>query len=233
MPLRKNFRFFLVAGLLFVLPCTGCLFPPPKPDPARAEMLRAQGDAQAEERDFAAAAATLADAVKFNTADGSLHLRLGELLEMSGKPQQAADAYAAGLAAEGLAADNHWRGELAYRQALVAALKLQKPETARQLLTNLPETDVRYRDLQAVLTLVDKNPRGALTILNDVRKDGLDSNMAARISYHAALAYLLLERTDLATVALYQAINHAGKSLVAWDIEQLWKEINAGSGQHH
>lgn len=233
MPLRTRVQRYLAAGLLFMLPCTGCLFISPKPDPARAELLLAQGEAKAEERDFAAAADTLADAVAANPADGSLRLRHGELLEMCDKPQQAASAYAAGLAAKGLAADDPWREELAYRQALVTALKLQQPETARQLLAQIPETDVRRRDLQAVLALAGKDPRGALNILNEVRKDGLDSNMAARISYHAALAYLQLERTDLATVALYQAINHAGKSLVAWDIEQLWKGISAGSGQHH
>lgn len=228
---RNRLLHLLGAGLILLL-CAACLFPSAQPDPARAEMLRAQGEIQAEERDFTAAAVSLADAVTANPADGSLHLRLGELLEMSDKPQQAADAYAAGLASSA-GTDGPWHSELAYHQALVVALKLQQPEAARRLLANFPATDVRYRDLQAVLALSENDPRGALTILNDVRKDGLDSIMAARISYHAALAYLKLERIDLATAALYQAINHAGKSLVAWDIEQLWKKLNAGSGQHH
>lgn len=211
------------AATLLLFTLAACQFHTGQTNPETALQLWAQAEQFYQTRDYAAAADTM-DRARSSDPD-NLHLqqRYAEFLEMNADPAGAAAVYRETL--QRVAPHDPLRLDLIYQMALLQALKLRQVDGSSQSLAQLPTTDPRHGVLAAAQALAGDDARGALQHLNALRSQPLEQPMAARVAYVAALAYLKLGEREQAVGALYRAINLAGKTLVAFDIEQLWRRL--------
>lgn len=216
-----------LAAAFFVLTSTACVAPL-RNDPAAAELLWQKAEDEYESRNFAAAAQSLALASEADPSDLTLAVRYGELLEITNNPSGAASVYQA--AVQRAPQGDSLRLELLYRLALVQFLKLADTTAGNTTLTQLPATDPRRAILTAAQSLAQGDPRTALLEINRLCEHPLAQPLAARTAYIAALAYLKLGEKDQATAALFRAINLAGKSQIAFDIETIWVQLKGPTG---
>lgn len=218
-----------LAAVLFFFTLTACQIRPVKSDPDAALRLWSQAEERLDARDFAAAADSMAQAAAADPTNLQLAYRRGEILEMNADPDGAAAIYQEAL--QRATPADPLRLELAYQLALVQCFKLQHPGEAARYQSQLPASDPRHSILTAALAIASNNPRTALLQLNLLRNQPLAQPIAARAAYVAAVAYLRLGEKEQATAALYRAINLAGKTLIAYDIEQLWQQVK-GTATH-
>ncbi|WP_432823238.1 tetratricopeptide repeat protein [Trichloromonas sp.] len=193
------------------------------PDPLTAEQHLAQAEAFKAKRDYAAAADSLAKAIRKQPADGSLHLQHGELLEVAGMPEQARKTYRKGL--ETIAGGDSSRPELNYRLLQLLTLKLSAPDEAEPLLTAISAGSVRHLDARGCLAYGRGRHQEALQLFDQARLQTTDQDLTARILYHVALAYHQLGDDDHAMLALFHAINQAQSLGVSKDIEYFFNDL--------
>lgn len=210
-----------LAAALLLLGLAACSAP--RPDPATAQRLWSEAEQQFEARDIPAAAALGTRAAAADPGNLQLALRLGDWREMANDPHGAAAAFRSAL--KHAPASDPLTSELHYRLALLQILKLKTPTEASASLVRFATADPRRGLLEAALSLAANAPRTTLQQLNALRIQPLPQAAAARASYLAALAYVQLGDTAQATAALYRAINLAGKTIVAFDVEQLWRQL--------
>lgn len=191
------------------------------PEAAREHRNRAEELIYAE--DYAGGAAELHHALRKAPRDGALYLRLTEIQERLGADRDAAATCAKGR--RRLAEEDPKRLELAYRQALLSALKLGEGETAMKLRERLPKGSIRQLDVDAALALTGGRGRDALLLLNRALAQRPTTGTAARILYHAARAYQILGDPENANGALYRAINLTDDLALTEDIDTLWKAL--------
>jgi tetratricopeptide (TPR) repeat protein len=218
-----------MAPLLLALMLVSCL-KNPAPDPQRAQTLQSQAEGQFAIRDFAAAAATMTEAVAADPTNLELALRLGEFHEFLNHPDQAFAVYTKAAASDNPA--NPWRNEATYRAALLLMLRLDRAPDARPLLDRIPADTPRRKDGEAVLIMVNGDPRLALTLFNQISQQPLEQFVGARVAYHAALAFGRLNAIPEAYGALFQAINLAGRSIIAQDVERYRDELKLRERAH-
>lgn len=207
---------------------SGCIHP--VSDPLTAEEHRLRAEQLIIGRDFAAAAAELELALRKNAGDGDLHLRHGEILEAAGRPLEALTAYE--RAQRFLNRDDPRQQELTYRLALLEAGELDRAEQAEKRLAELPEGSIPRLDLQGVIALGKGEARQALLLYNQALQQGPAKDMAARILYHASLAYHRLGDVKNAYGMLYRAVNLADNEALLKEIELFFKQLNASNPSH-
>lgn len=211
-----------VAPLLLAVLLSSCLKTPP-PDPQLSLDLAEQAEDRFRAQDFSGATTTMSTAVAVDPTNLNLLLRLGELYEFADRPDKALDAYTD--ISKDRKAGTQLLDEASYRAALLLLLKLDRPGEAKAFLERLPTQSPRRRDGEAVLILVNGNPRRALTLLNELSQQPLEQFVGARVAYHAALCFGRLNSLPEAFAALYQAINLAERSITARDIERYNNEL--------
>lgn len=207
---------------------SGCVRP--ARDPLTAEEHRSRAEQLIVGRDFAAAAAELELALRKTAGDGDLHLRHGEILEAAGRPTEALAAYE--KAQRLLSREDPRQQELIYRLALLEAGKLGRAEQAEKRLAELPAGSVPRLDLQGVIALGKGEARQALLLYNEALQQGPAEAMAARILYHASLAYHRLGDVKNTYGTLYQAVNLAKNEALLKEIEDFFKRLNASNPSH-
>lgn len=217
-----------VAPLLLALLLPSCLMSP-APDPERATILQSQAEERFATRDFVAAAATMSEAVTADPTNLERALRLGEFHEFLDQPDQAFAVYAKTATGQPAAP---LRDEAAYRAALLLMLQLGRSAEARPLLDRLPADTPRRKDGEAVLVMVNGDPRLALTLFNQLSQQPLEQFVGARVAYHAALAFGHLNAIPQAYGALFQAINLAERSIIARDVERYRDQLKARDSGH-
>lgn len=195
------------------------------PDSRTAEEHRQRAEELVFAKDYSGAADELNLALRQEPGEGSLYLRLGELLEVLGETEDARGIYEKGMRT--IAKDTSRHREIAYRLALLYASKLNRPEQARELLAEFPEGSVVRFDLEAAIAIAEGDGREALGLLNQALQQKVAKPMAARILFHAAQAYDLLGDQESTSKSLYQAINIADQLGTVKDIETFWREWNS------
>lgn len=211
-----------VASLFLVVLFSSCLKTSPV-DPQLALTLTQQAEDLFRIQDYSGAATTMAAAVAADPANLPLSLRLGELYEFTDRPDKALAVYAVISMDIGTAAS--LRDEASYRAALLLLLKLDRPGEAGTFLDRLPAKSPRRGDGEGVRMLVSGDPRRALILFNELSQHPLEQSVGARVAYHAALCFGRLNSLPEAFAALYQAINLAGTSIIARDIERYNDEL--------
>jgi tetratricopeptide (TPR) repeat protein len=212
----------LLLTLCLLLPAGCALFAGAPPGTAEEHRSRAEGLVSS--RDYAGAADELAHALRLAPRDGELYLRAGEVLEAADRSQEAADIYDRGRRA--LPADEPLQAELAWRLALLQALRLDRPQRAEELLPALPAASAARADLEGVLALAEGKPREALILFSSALQRGPQKQTAAAILYHAALAYHRLGDEKNTFGSLYQAINLAEHLGLTRDIEAFFRALS-------
>lgn len=215
----------LLASLLLVS-CTGMLY---QHDPRSAEEHRNQAEALIFAGDHAGAAAAMAMAIRKNPYQESYYLRHGEILEALGESKKARKTYLRGRRQAQEDSDAH--RAFTYHLGLLYAGKLEELDDAGRLLEELPPESDRRHDLQAAILLEENENREALRLLNLALAGGTSKEMAGRILFHAARAYVQLGDLETATKTLYQAINLSENLGLTRDIERLWQQLKETAAQ--
>lgn len=199
-------------------------------DQRTAEEHRLRAEQLITDRNFAAAAAELELALRKTSGDGDLHLRRGEILEAAGRPLEALAVYE--KAQRLLSRDDPRQQELIYRLALLEAGKLDRADRAEKRLAELPAGSIPRLDLQGVIALGKGEARQALQLYNEALQQGPAKAMAARILYHASLAYHRLGDVKNTYGTLYRSVNLADSEALLKEIELFFKQLNASNPSH-
>lgn len=216
-PLRR-WRFLVTAALLLFL--SACSLPSTveKERLAQVQLYIADGESASQSRNYVSARSAYAQALYLSPADGLLAFRLGYIDEKLGNYADAAGVYREALKITTISAE--LQHDLTYRLALLEAFRLHGEDQIPILLKTLPPASAYAADLDAVLALLAKDGRKALTALNQARTFPLTPEMSSIILYHAARAYYLTGEVDRALQNLYEAINRADNSPISRDIEE-------------
>lgn len=214
-------RIFVLWLILFLPLLPGCSIL--LPDPLTPEQHLAQAETFKSKRDYTAAAKSVAKAIRKRPADGKLHLKHGEFLEVAGSPERARKTYRRGL--ETIPDGDPSRLELSYRLLQLLSLKLSALDEARPLLAALPAGSVEHIDAEGCLAYAQSQHQQALRFFDKARELVTDQDMTARILYHTALTYHQLGDEDHAMLALFHAINQAQSLGVRKDIEFFFNEL--------
>lgn len=208
---------------------TGCAAA--RPDRAAAEQHRQNAQAKTIDRDFTGAATEMALALEKDPKNGQLYLENGEILEAADRPQEAAATYDKGRRV--LRDQPSLHQELTYRLGLLAAGRLDDGPGLQKLLTELPVASIPRRDLEGLLALRQGEARQALVIFNDALQMKPGKGMAARILYHAALAYHRLGDDKNTFGSLYRAVNLAEDVGLLREIELFYLKLNRSVPAQH
>ncbi|MDF1580712.1 MAG: tetratricopeptide repeat protein [Desulfuromonadales bacterium] len=226
---RPAFAIWLLTTFVALI-LSGCAGTPAPPQRS-AEDLRLSAESHITDRQFSAAAAELAAAIKLAPDDADHALRYGEILEVLSRWQDARTHYQKGL--EHLPPEHPRRNEFIYRLSLLALFKLDDPETAKQLSQQLSENSAAYYDIQGVLTARDGDMRDALRFFNRGLAAQPSKEVAARILQHATTAYVRLDQIPAAFGTLFNAINLAGrKPALEKEIEADWSALKEKYGEY-
>ena len=214
----------LLPALLAVLLLSGCSLLQPPADPAAAAEHYRQAKTLIMTKDYASAAEQLGMAQALAPGDGRYALEHADLREALGEDETARSAYRQGL--DGLADADPLHPVLAWRLALLDALKLDDPQAARSLAENLRPDSFRALDLDGVLLLQAGAPDAAVTRFEQALPLAHDSALEAFALYHAALAHRRLGHDQPTFANLFKAINQATDRGLAKDIERFFLAIN-------
>ena len=215
----KRIHALLLILFLSLLPGCSALLPAP----LTAEQHLAQAETFKAKKDYAAAANSLAKAIRKRPADGSLYLQQSELLEVAERPKPARKTYRKGL--KTIPAGDPSRPELSYRLLQLLALKLSAPAEAEPLLPVLPAGSVKHIDAKGCLAYGRGRHQEALRLFDQAREQATDQDLSARILYHTALTYHQLGDDDSAMRALFHAINKAQSLGVSKNIEYFFNDL--------
>lgn len=210
----------LLGALLLV---TGCQTLPPA-DPARSTQLQSEGMRLLLDKDYAAAAVLYGEATLYDPQNSAPYLWQADLLEATGRPEEALKAYRSALSR--LPADDPVRDEIIFRAALLDAGPLDNPGRAQRSLKKL-SSSTRQTVLLGALHLTEGDPRQALKSLDKAR--GMvaadDIDMIGRIHFYRALAQDALGADTYARDELFYAVNNAVSPALKVAISALFEEI--------
>lgn len=226
-PIRIDLTALLLLASLALGGC-GALLPSAPKCQSGAE-CRQQALFALNDLDYRRADRALEKALAFSPASDELYLMRGEVQEVLDRPSRARDTYLAGLASPEAA--QAAGTELAYRLALVLALKLESPDRAATFLADLPPASADHFDLRGVIRLSQGNPAEALPLFAQALNQEGAEMRRPWIDYHTALAQESLGQGGAAIDSLFHAINLTRNRALARDIEVLFTRLR-GDGTH-
>ncbi len=213
-------RYFLLLSLLLAS-LSGCAAFPRIDESLSADQYRERADVQIFKKDYLGAARSLEAAIRKDPTDGALYLKHGEILEILGRDRQARTTYRQALEAARPAPENE---QIAWRLALLLALKLSDPAAAKQTLPHFAEGSLERTDLEGVLALQQGRLGEAIERFGEALKLA-GEQYTARILYHAALAYNEMGEEEKTFISLFHAINQARNLADEKDIERFYNRL--------